>query len=195
MPSTGIFRSVPPETAERTRTPYDTMRPPSNVPYVVDNLWEWKRPEAMACRRFSAYASPSAGLARKYGGDGKGQPYRVIFLGDVRLCQLQGYGDARKHPDCYELKKLVKNILGTPWVNLPVEEKQQVGCLYMPCLRKGEVETLFEEVEVLRAARDEIWENISFWDDVVLLEDAEHVVDEEGEIFFEYPGGYRLEAV
>lgn len=65
----GIFRCVKGSIAEAMALhPYQrTMRPPGNVPYVVDNLWEWKRPERCADRRRSAFGSPRADLARKSG--------------------------------------------------------------------------------------------------------------------------------
>jgi hypothetical protein len=42
-----------------------TRRPPSNVPYIVDNLWEWKRPEGYPNRRYSVFCSPSPEIARE----------------------------------------------------------------------------------------------------------------------------------
>jgi hypothetical protein len=35
-----------------------TRRPPGNIPYIVDNLWEWMRPDSFPCRRHSVFASP-----------------------------------------------------------------------------------------------------------------------------------------
>ncbi len=38
------------------------LRPPVSVPNVVDNLWEWTRPEEFPSRRFAAFASPKRKL-------------------------------------------------------------------------------------------------------------------------------------
>jgi len=40
-----------------------TIRIPSSVPYVVDNLWEWLRPVGMPSLRHAVYASPAPELA------------------------------------------------------------------------------------------------------------------------------------
>lgn len=46
------------EITNKTYKPHATVRPPGNIPYVVVNLWEWKRPLAFPNRRFSAFDSP-----------------------------------------------------------------------------------------------------------------------------------------
>ena len=100
-----IYRAVEPE-LEKTpqfKKYHNTMRPPRNVPYLVDNLWEWKRPKNYPNRRFSAYASPTAQLALQ-AAEG-GTAYTIEFNGIYKLCQVKGYKDSRNHPDCKKLKK------------------------------------------------------------------------------------------
>ena len=84
----------------------NTARAPGNVGYLVDNLWEWKRPDDCPNRRYSVYASPSIELAKKFGGSGNGVVYEVELTGKYVIAQSK-YDDARKHPDCVSLKKLL----------------------------------------------------------------------------------------
>ena len=62
----------------------------------------------------------------------------------------------------------------------------------MPCLKKEEVEVLFQSAEELRRIRDEIYDSIQYWNDVVLFENTDNVPDHKGELFFEYLNGYYL---
>src|SRR5215468_6363143 len=96
-----IFRAVleAHERPNRLLRTGDIMRPPLKVPYVVDNLWEWVRPECYPSRRFSAFASPQPDLAKEQGAK-EGGVYRVEFRGHRRICQLKGYRNAKDHPDC-----------------------------------------------------------------------------------------------
>jgi len=116
--------------------PYDTRRMPGNVPYLVDNLWAWTRPDGYPDRRASAYASPSADQAIESAGGDDVVAYRVVFDGEHNLAQLgdprdKGFdrSDARYHPDCRALKKLVRRVLDNggercSWATKPVEQKQ-----------------------------------------------------------------------
>lgn len=191
-----IYRAV--EARKNTATKlYEfrrTMRPPGNVPYFVDNLWEWKRPDGFPCRRFSVYASPAPELAKELGRQGS-PAFRVKIDGRFILAQVQGYKDAKEHPDRRKLRDLILNRLGQGWLDGGMREKENAGRLWLPCLRKDEVESLFTEVEALKSIRNEIWEAITFWDDVVLIREGAPVPDPIGEFFFEAEGGYRLEPI
>ncbi|MBM9536745.1 hypothetical protein [Desulfobulbus alkaliphilus] len=77
----------------------ETMRPPGNVPYIVDNLWEWQRPLTFPCRRFSAYASPTPELALQ-SGPKNGKVFRLEFLDLPKIAHLKGYADSKYHPEC-----------------------------------------------------------------------------------------------
>ena len=61
-----LFRAIPSSqlvAAEKGFRRQSTIRVPSNVPYVVDNLWESLRPKNMPSRRHAIYASPTPELA------------------------------------------------------------------------------------------------------------------------------------
>ena len=188
-----IFRSVKPEpdTTNNLRMPKTTMRAPTYVPYLVDNLWEWKRPKNYPSRRFSVYASPQAYLAKESGPEG-GNVYSVAFKGKFKLCQVKGWSDSRWHPDCRSLKKALTKRLGQNWIDGKLSEKEELGRLWIPCLTRDEMNYLFWSNENLRKIRDEIYNAITYWDDVVLIKNGNPLPDPEGEIFFEAEDGYYL---
>jgi hypothetical protein len=190
----GIFRSASQGTDRRSvqRTQSATMRPPASVPYVVDNLWEWKRPANFPSRRFSVFASPNPKLALENGPPG-GLACRISFLGRFTLCQLQGWRDSKIHPECRSLPKLLLRELGREWASTPLSQKQAVGRLWMPCLAAAEVEGLFTEVDELRRLRAKLEGAIHYWDSVVLVDDPVGLPSAEGELFFTAEEGYVLE--
>jgi len=177
----------------------DTMRPPGNVPYLVDNLWEWLRPEAYPCRRFSAYGSPSPDLARK-SGKKEGVVFELEFLGELKIAQVKGYTDSKYHPESSKMAKDVIGLLNKAtdswWPNLKLERKFNAGQLWMPCLTKKEINELFENVPELRLIQTELRSIVRYWDDVELLDmEKLYLPDENGEIFFEAKGGYWLRPI
>jgi len=61
-PEATIFRSVllmNGVAPDKLLCPDEIPRPPVSVPNLVDNLWEWARPEHFPSRRFAIFASPS----------------------------------------------------------------------------------------------------------------------------------------
>lgn len=64
-------------------------------------------------------------------------------------------------------------------------EKEKAGRLWLPCLKKEEIEQLFRS-DPLAKIKDEIWRKITYWDDVQLVPpDSESLPHPEGEVFFE----------
>lgn len=187
-----IFRSVK-EKIEKTphlKNYHETMRPPGNVPYIVDNLWEWKRPKNYPNRRRSVFASPTSELALKAANGGT--VYTVGFKGKYNLCQVKGYWDSKKHPDCKKLRNLLFDIFGQDWIDSDIKVKEDFGKLWIPCLTKNDMNKLFGSNEKLREIRDEIYNAITYWNDVVLIKNGENLPDPEGEIVFEAVDGYYL---
>lgn len=173
-----------------------TMRPPGNVPYLVDNLWEWVRPASYPCRRTSVFASPTKELAFK-SGPPKGMAFEIEFYGQPVIAQLKGFTDSKYHPECKSLKKLLINLLRKEsnewWMDWNLQKKSQVCQLWFPCLRREEVEELFKTVPLLQAIKGEVQSKISYWNDVELVDiEDPKLPDLEGEIFFEARDGYRL---
>lgn len=60
-----MFRAVPRDRWDPTQRHVRqvTRRTPGNVPYLVDNLWEYLRSENFPSRRHAVYASPTPELA------------------------------------------------------------------------------------------------------------------------------------
>ncbi len=194
-----IYRSENPGLAIDTHCPSrHTMRFPGNVPYIVDNLWEWKRPDEMPNRRHSVYASPSPELAAKLGRK-DGAVYKIEVCGSYKLAQLQQYEDSKYHPECKTLKKDLLSLLGmsgrhSTWHKIPLSEKTALGQLWIPGLTKEQIDELFEKVEPLNRVKEEIHKKIRYWDDIVPLSEKSSL-DQSGEIFFESDTGYMIKRI
>lgn len=168
-----------------------TVRLPSNVPYVVDNLWEYLRPDAMPCRRHAVYASPSAALAlANASGDDRGRgfaAYRVEVSGYCRVAQLT-VKDARLHPDIRRMLRLVQRRQ-PEWALLPLPARQKIGMAFAPATSKAELVALAGEEPALVAFLAEAAALCTLWTD-----SRTEPVDAEGELFFELApdASYRL---
>jgi hypothetical protein len=185
-----IYRAVrEPRTMEFPRA--TTNRSPGNVPYIVDNIWEWLRPAAMPSRRRSAFASPAPELAAKAAGLEQKNVYVVELLEGQNCAQLftcDDPSDARHHPDVKRIRRAIDSkILPKGWLDKPAGARGPIGALFLPCLEKAEVEACLQGVDV-----EPLREACSFWDDVILL-DKSGELHESGEIFFE--GAYALRSV
>lgn len=162
--------------------PLPTRRAPGNVPYIVDNLWEWKRPKDMPSRRHCVCASPQSELAAQAGGAHSGRVFSVKVT-NARTAQIPQV-DARYHPEVKTLPRLLLRHLEQPWVDGPAKMKMPESLLWTPCLSQSEVEELFK-TEKLSPFRDEIWSAINFWDDARPVRPGADWPFEQGEIFFE----------
>jgi hypothetical protein len=167
-----------------------SRRVPKNIPYLVDNLWAWARPDAYADRRSSAYGYQNRKQAEEHG-----EVYRVRFQGKHIICQLQGCTDAKYHPDIPRLKKKVRELLGGyDWSNQPIGEKAPAGRLYIPALSVDEVQSALEKAGLSRSEHASLRDAVKFWEDVEIVT-GDEFPNTAGEIFFEYPDGYVLESV
>lgn len=169
-----------------TKNPHQrrlTRRFPGNVPYVVDNLWEWRRPPAHPSRRHCVCASPSPDVAREAGGIKDGKVFRINPLGPCTIAQIS-QKDAREHPDCKALTKLLLSLLGESWVNDGIMAKQDAGRLWIPCLTQREIDYLFSAGR-LADIRNQVWDAITFWNEASLFGLRDQCPFPEGEIFFE----------
>lgn len=169
--------------------PRGTMRKPGNVPFIVDNLWEWSRPQGMPSRRLSVYASPTPKLALELGGAVNGQIFTVHPVGATTV-QIP-WRDAKFSPEADSsspafLGRFIANMFDQQWIDSPAYAKLPEALLWSPCLKKDEVENIIHRSQYLARRADEIRNNIRFWNNAVL-----HDLNEEnwrfvnGEIFFE----------
>lgn len=193
-----IFHAKKDAEIGKTYTPYSTRRPPANVPYLVDNLWEWDRTnqnEDYPSRRNAKFASPSKEQARDSAYvDSLDQVYCVEFVGEAAVAQMTTDKDAKEHRDVRALRKLIVQQLDGnerrySWASQSLDQKTNAGRLFKPCLTADEVGLILRETDELNPGH--IREEIEFWDDVVPIEPG-NLNNKFGEIFFEYEGGFKL---
>lgn len=165
----------------RPRAPFATRRPPGYVPYVVDNLWEWARPDKFPSRRHSVFASPVHEYALKSGPHG-GTVYRVELLGTSTIAQAR-LPDSRDHPECRSLLKLLRQHLRQEWFDASLDDKWHAGGIFVPCLTKQEVEEVVES-SWSTDARADLRRAIRYWTDVRLIQPEEPWPFPSGEVFF-----------
>jgi len=167
---------------------HTTQRTPSNIPYVVDNIWEWLRPKNMPSRRYSVYASPVFKLAQKYA-TVNDMICIVELHGDSKAVQLAAYQDAKLHPDVRTLPKFIMTHLGQKWLESDIESKLNVGKLFIPLLSKEEVESILNTSN-MRKLKEQIIKESLFWNDISIVDDDYELT--EGELFFHSKDGYKL---
>lgn len=179
-----LFRRERKSTGDLKRRKMPTRRVPSNVPYVVDNLWEWTRPEGYPSRRFAVCGSPTPEATGELAVHVE-QLYRIDPPEDALVVQLNGIEDAKFHKDCKALKRtLINTLKKNGWTEMALEEKRAIAPLWAPSLTKEEVESLFS-VEPLKSIRDEMWNAVTFWKTLRRIDSVGELEDKVGEIFFE----------
>ncbi len=185
------------------RSPGTVRHSSSLVPPLIDNLWEWKRPAWFPSRRFSTFASPTIKMALRKANDPETATlYHIALPVGSRVAQLtnrrgRSYdtSDARFHPDVETLQRLLAQSLGPEWAGRRLRGKAKSGLLWVPCLFKEEIDALFRHVPELARIHSRIWNAISFWSDVRIVETLDEWPDPHGEIFFECREGYWAEPV
>jgi hypothetical protein len=193
-PTATIFRSVLLTNGvapDKLLRPDPIPRPPVSVPNVVDNLWEWARPERFPSRRFAVFGSPSLEQAAEHGPEG-GEVYAVEFNGGVTICQVRGYRNSKLHPECVRLPIFLYERLGGAFLAAAMERKVDAGRLWLPCLTKAEVERVLAESSELQDVRDGLLDEVRYWNDVAIIDGSSPLIDPEDELFFDAPDGYYL---
>jgi len=174
-----------------------TVRVPSNVPYVVDNLWESLRPKHMPSRRHAIYASPTVELALRNASAAlrQGDEYvacRVIVDPDhIRVAHLQ-VKDAREHSDIRLISQWVSKY-GHALAELPMAAKHKLAPLFMPGLRRNELTDLWKADALVAELFTYVTQHSTFWSSASAVAQPT-----DGELFFELLGAtdtYRLEAI
>jgi hypothetical protein len=167
-----------------------TNRLPSNLPYFVDNLLEWNRPQAMPSRRRAIYASPTPELALENASAGgiSRDEYLVCKVEvdplDVKIAQLQ-VKDARYHADIRLLTKFINGL------KMSEEDRLNSALIFAPGSSVAELMSCYGSA-VGRQILEFAMTNITFWNQASSTPN-----DGEGELFFEMVEGkgYRLIAV
>lgn len=99
--------------------PHPTRRVLGNVPYIVDNLLEWRRPPEMSSHRHFVCASPLPELAVQAGGITNGHILRVE-ANNAKMAQIPQF-DAREHPETKSFAHLMLDLLGQGWLDSAAE--------------------------------------------------------------------------
>ena len=189
-----LFRAVPvnhPSTSGEPQRPRDSVRLPSNVSYVVDNLWEYLRPDHMPSRRHAIYASPTPALALRCATpSGSSDPlrvYEVVIDGPFRMVQLQ-IEDARHHRDIAAAVKTLQKVIPA-MLSASLEERQVASLLFMPGCSKSDWVHAVEQAPVAADFSAAACAQSTFWNEVTT-----EPTDVAGELFFQLGAGssYQL---
>lgn len=166
-----------------------TKRAPSNVPYVVDNIWEWLRPDSMPTRRLTVCASSFKELALKYA-TSNDLLCSIRFAGQANVVQVTNYQDAKLHPDVKKLPRIITKHLGQNWLDSDLCNKQAHGQLFIPLLSSEEVSSILSTSD-LSDLKEQLTNTSTFWQDVNHVEGDYQLTD--GELFFYADDGYFLD--
>jgi hypothetical protein len=175
--------------------PATTSRAPGNVPYYVDNIWEWLRPEGAPSRRRAAFASPTPELAAVGAQGDVADAWHVELIDGQPAYQIiRGAHphDARYHADIARLKSLIIGELRRhSWFDLPLSDRKPELDLFAPCVLQADMREIIEtsirlDAESLKAA-------CTFWSDVEIFDPRQGPPHPTGEVFFE--GAYRLSRI
>lgn len=181
-----IYRAVPRGRFEEGEVigRKEGRRLPGNVPYFVDNLWEFTRPDHLPSRRHALYARPTPELALQNASAAASDGYvacRIVFREPPLLYQLP-VQDARLHEDIGVLQKYVNRML-VDWSGATLPERQALSTLFLPGTANDELASAMAENDFLREIVDTARGLITFWNSnqVALTSD--------GELFFELING------
>jgi hypothetical protein len=194
-----MYRAVPIagfDSAKQFSAP-TTRRTPSNVPYLVDNVWDALRPDHAPSRRFAAYASPTPELALVNASAAGSDPSlyvacEIVFKGtDIVLAHLKET-DARFHPDIGRFVRKVAEVQGANFGSMSLELKAAHAALYLPGVSKFELFAYFCSTSQAQDLRRQLQDLSTFWKDAS-YEPQPH----NGELFFELRNGttYTLQPV
>jgi hypothetical protein len=176
-----LYRAVPKlgfRPGEKIRR-FPGRRLPGNIPYFVDNLWEFARPEGAPSRRHAVYASPTPVLALKNASAFNVPPdgyvaCRVEFHTEPAMMQL-GVTDARAHHDVGHLQKLLNQRMAGVAAH-GLADKQPLAALFLPGVTSAELRAAMAASTLLNDLVTEAAAAVRLWADAPVPE---------GELFFE----------
>lgn len=182
-----MYRAVPKEgfDADKRYVASTTRRAPSNVPYLVDNIWEWLRPAHAPSRRHAAYASPTPELALANASAVGPDPSLYVVCeisttgAGLILAHLQ-VADARLHEDISRIVRVVAKAQGPNFTDMPIGLKALHAPLYLPAVAKGELEEYFTRSAERENLASELRRISTFWQDA-----RYEPQPNDGELFFQ----------
>jgi hypothetical protein len=180
-----LYRASDSPAPENLR-PLVSLRPPMNVPFVVDNLWEWTRPEGHPSRRTGCFACPTPSAALKsQPANQKSYVRRLASLPHGWMITQHILEDAKFDPDVRSLPKYLRRAFGPEWFGIPMAQKQPECLLFCPVLSKDEVQQIIDASKILNAT--DLASQVTYWNRVRLCRFGEDKISPEGEIFFSIP--------
>lgn len=181
-----LYRAVPKAgfNPEQTYKSQSTRRPPSNVPYLIDNVWEHFRPENMPSRRFSIFASPTPKLALQNASSSAAarSDYVVcelMFNGPVKVAHIM-VEDARFHTEIPRIQRCIMEHFGRDFATMPLSVKIAHAALFVPCSSKEELSEYFKSSDQAIELERKLEEIVGFW-----AEAYDTPQEHTGELFFE----------
>jgi hypothetical protein len=189
-----IYRAFTSEQKQMHIDREEGRRVPGNVPYVVDNLWEWVRVKncnEYPSRRSAVFASPTPKEAEATQPGSSVWIYRVVLPSEWKVAQLTGYADAKLHSDVRRLVSMVKGDLKREWFSRKLSERGDEAMLFCPCLDAEEIDSIIKKSKTLN--ENKLHDAVSFWRNLNFFNPCTEILSTSGEIFFEAPkNGYDL---
>ena len=165
-----IFRAVPHANIGETFAWRKDTRLPSNVPYFVDNLWEFTRPADKPSRRRAVFGSPTAAVALESASADlltrEGYAVGLVeFQGPTPVPFQISVKDARYHKDIGKLQKLAKEAFqGDTRRNF--ENRLALAPLFLPGMTTDELATAMNSSVELAAMVQRLAAAVTIWNDI-----------------------------
>jgi hypothetical protein len=170
-----------------TITRFNGRRLPSNVPFAVDNIWEYTRPATLPSRRHSVYASPTPELALAGASQGSANRddyvvCRLELVGNPRVLQID-VEDARYHRDVEAVQReILRRLRVGDWALAPLEHKLALAPLFLPGVTQAELQQASERHALLAEVIEGAAAQVTIWT-------PPPAPNAHGEIFFELDEG------
>jgi hypothetical protein len=183
---------------------FPSRRIPANIPYLVDNIWEYLRPESAPSRRFAAFASttPEQAVASALIDPSEEPDIWEVELNrddQVVFCDVP---DARDHPDVKALPRIITRSLQQSLAFDRYALTERHARLFVPAAAREDLVEYFQVNEDAPDLERELRNASTFWKDgnhvrIRLFGDLidQPAPDGAVEIFFAPASGYRLKRV
>lgn len=181
-----MYRAVRQHQLENNRilTRLPTDRVPTNVPYLVDNIWEYLRPAGAPSRRQAIYASPAPELAlasastATHEHDGYVVCEVEIDDPDCRIAHLS-VEDAKFHTDINRVMRFASAFFPGFFAGKSDQQRLAYAPLFMPASPGSEIGQLLARPEL--ATLCAVAQECMLWNEAALSIRPGH----RGELFFE----------
>lgn len=174
-----------------------SRRIPRNVPYVVDNVWEYLRPGNAPSRRHAAYASPTPELAGSNASSPWGSSYNVweVELEPQDVIAICPVSDAKHHADVRRVPAALMELLEPTLGAADFETNREYSPLFMPAAAGADLTCFFKthtELAAKARAASSFWQEAKVLTFEQLLQAPQ--LAESAEIFFDARKGFRVRA-